>query len=154
MKGGAILTRLYELADVKKNGIYKIRPVLAGETMEKGLDYGSTFARTANSDMIRFIVAFNVSVMNSPLWASDVSCAFLQAKNDKPVYVYQPSWYDYIYMDWEELARLRMQMLHIEKEHGKSAIRKMTQTRGRVETVLECIFLLFMEIQLLRDCGL
>mgnify|MGYP002046137957 FL=1 len=139
MKGGAILTRLYELADVKKNGIYKIRPVLAGETMEKGLDYGSTFARTANSDMIRFIVAFNVSVMNSPLWASDVSCAFLQAKNDKPVYVYQPSWYDYIYMDWEELARLRMQMLHIGKEHGKSAIRKMTQTRGRVETVLECI---------------
>jgi hypothetical protein len=62
MKDGTILTRLYELTDIKKNGRYKVRPVLAGETMRKDLDYGNTFARTASSDIIRFIVAFNVSV--------------------------------------------------------------------------------------------
>merc|ERR1711966_530207 len=65
MKDGTILTRLYELADIKKDGTYKIRPVLAGETMEKDLDYGNTYARTASSDMVRFIASFNVSVMES-----------------------------------------------------------------------------------------
>ena len=51
MKKGSILTKLYELTEVKKDGTYKVRPVLAGETMEKGLDYGTTFARTASSDI-------------------------------------------------------------------------------------------------------
>ena len=139
MKKGSILTKLYELIEVKKDGTYKVRPVLAGETMEKGLDYGTTFARTASSDMIRFIVSFNVSVMNSPLWAADVSCAFLQAKNDRPVYVYKPSWYEFIYDDWDALAQLRMRLLNHVKAHGKSALKRMSQTRGRVETVLECL---------------
>ena len=89
--------------------------------------------------MIRFIVSFNVSVMNSPLWAADVSCAFLQAKNDRPVYVYKPSWYEFIYDDWDALAQLRMRLLNHVKAHGKSALKRMSQTRGRVETVLECL---------------
>ena len=140
MKDGTILTRLYELADIKKDGTYKIRPVLAGETMEKDLDYGNTYARTASSDMVRFIASFNVSVMESELWAGDVSCAFLQAKNTMPCYVYKPSWFDYINMDYDELAQLRARLLMMEKSHGKSAINKLAkQTRGRVREVLECI---------------
>ena len=140
MKKDTIVTRLYELTDIKKNGTYKVRPVLAGETMRKDLDYGNTFARTASSDTIRFIVSFNVSVMGSPLWAGDVSCAFLQAKNNKPVYCYKPSWFDYIHQDWDQLAQLRRRLTILIEQRGKSAVKKMiTQTRGRVKEVLECI---------------
>ena len=62
MVPGSIITRLYELAQIKKDGRHKIRPCLAGETLEPHLDFGATWAGTISTDMTRFLFSLATSL--------------------------------------------------------------------------------------------
>ena len=134
MVPGSIITRLYELAQIKKDGRHKIRPCLAGETLEPHLDFGATWAGTISTDMTRFLFSLATS-LNVEIWAGDVSCAFLQAKNDRPLYSYKPSWFDLINLDWDQLSKLRAEFKPMEKK----MLRKMAIQKGRVEEVLSLL---------------
>ena len=64
-----------------------------------------------------------------------MSCAFLQAKNDRPLYSYKPSWFDLINLDWDQLSKLRAEFQQMEKK----TLRKMAIQKGRVEEVLSLL---------------
>ena len=106
MVEGSILTRLYELFEIKSTGRYKARDVVAGDTLEAGKDYGSTVAQTLAADMLRFMFSFSTSI-DSNVITGDLSSAFLLAKADKDrhIYVYPPSWFHMIDLPWDDLAK-------------------------------------------------
>ena len=136
MAPGAILTRLYELFEIKKDGRYKSRPVIAGETMEKGIDHGCTNAQTLLADTLRFMCSFSAAI-NSEMWAGDLSSAFLLAKGDRPIYVYPPTWFHMLYSSWDDLAKMREGFLTILETKGRKALNATCRHTGQVEEVLE-----------------
>jgi hypothetical protein len=70
-------TILYELAQIKKDERHKIRPCLAGETLEPHLDFGATWAGTISTDMTRFL--FSLATRCGDLGRRRVVC-FLASK--------------------------------------------------------------------------
>ncbi|GKE11572.1 putative ribonuclease H-like domain-containing protein [Tanacetum coccineum] len=67
----------------------KARLVAQGYTQEGGIDYDEIFASVARIEAIRLFLAY-ASFMNFVVYQMDLKSAFLYAKIEEEVYVYQP----------------------------------------------------------------
>ena len=77
---------------VKRDGIYKIRAIIKGFRMAKGLDYNETFAPVPCMAVIRFFLAL-AAHLDWEIKQGDVHTAFLCADMDTDVWVSVPNWF-------------------------------------------------------------
>jgi hypothetical protein len=141
IKKGASVIPLGELFTIKRSGKYKFRQIALGNLLKEGKDYGETFATTVSGDGLRWFCSLAVTCGNE-IKGWDATTGYLQTVQRVPVYAYLPSHHGFSNLEYEDLAKFRMQLLEVLKSDGikgiKNFSRKIRQERRvRPETVLE-----------------
>ena len=77
---------------IKRDGIYKMRAIIKGYRMSRGIDFNETFAPVPCMSSIRFLLAL-AAKYDLEIKQGDVSTAFLCADMDAIVYVAVPNWF-------------------------------------------------------------
>jgi hypothetical protein len=138
---GASVIPLGELFTIKRNGKYKFRQIALGNLLKEGKDYAETFASTISGDGIRWFCALAASCGRS-IYGWDAKTGYLQTTQRIPIYAYLPSHHGYSDLTYEELAKLRAQMLVLLKKYGIEGVKRFSrdmrkERRIRPKTVLK-----------------
>ncbi len=138
---GASVIPLGELYTIKRNGKYKFRQIALGNLLKEGKDYAETFASTISGDGIRWFCTLAASCGRS-IFGWDAKTGYLQTTQRIPFYAYLPSYHGYSDLTYEELAKLRAQMLTLLKKYGIEGVKRFNrdmrkERRIRPKTVLK-----------------
>jgi hypothetical protein len=167
---GASVIPLGELFTIKRSGKYKFRQIALGNLLKEGKDYGETFASTVSGDGLRWFCSLGASC-GKEIRGWDATTGYLQTVQRVPVYAYLPSHHGYSNLEYEELAKFRMQLLEVLKTDGIKGIKDFSkrlrnERRIRPSTVLELkrsvygipdagqSFSMYMQSLHLKHCGM
>jgi hypothetical protein len=167
---GASVIPLGELFTIKRSGKYKFRQIALGNLLKEGKDYGETFASTVSGDGLRWFCSLGASC-GKEIRGWDATTGYLQTVQRVPVYAYLPSHHGYSDLEYEELAKFRMQLLEVLKTDGIKGIKDFSkrlrnERRIRPSTVLELkrsvygipdagqSFSMYMQSLHLKHCGM
>ena len=169
LKGASVIP-LGELFTIKRSGKYKFRQIALGNLLKEGKDYGETFASTVSGDGLRWFCSLGSSC-GKEIRGWDATTGYLQTVQRIPVYAYLPSHHGYSNLEYEELAKFRIQLLEVLKTDGIKGIKDFSkrlrqERRVRPETVLKLkrsvygipdagqSFSMFMQSLHLKHCGM
>ena len=167
---GASVIPLGELFTIKRSGKYKFRQIALGNLLKEGKDYGETFASTVSGDGLRWFCSLGASC-GKEIRGWDATTGYLQTEQRVPVYAYLPSHHGYSNLEYEDLAKFRMQLLDVLKVDGIKGIKDFSrrlrqERRVRPSTVLELkrsvygipdagqSFSMYMQSLHLKHCGM
>jgi hypothetical protein len=167
---GASVIPLGELFTIKRSGKYKFRQIALGNLLKEGKDYGETFASTVSGDGLRWFCSLGASC-GKEIRGWDATTGYLQTVQRVPVYAYLPSHHGYSNLEYEELAKFRVQLLEVLKTDGIKGIKDFSkrlrnERRIRPANVLELkrsvygipdagqSFSMYMQSLHLKHCGM
>jgi hypothetical protein len=167
---GASVIPLGELFTVKRTGKFKFRQIALGNLLKEEKDYAETFASTISGDGIRWFCSV-AATCGKPIHGWDAKIGYLQTEQRIPIYAYLPSHHGYSNLSFEELAKLRVQLIKLLSEEGLAGVKRFSgkmwrERRIRPKTVLKLnrsiygvpdasqSFAMFMQALHLKKCGM
>jgi hypothetical protein len=167
---GASVIPLGELFTVKRTGKFKFRQIALGNLLKEKKDYAETFASTISGDGIRWFCSVAATCGKS-IHGWDAKTGYLQTDQRIPIYAYLPSHHGYSNLSFEELAKLRAQLIKLLSAEGIAGIKRFSgkmrkERRVRPETGLKLnhsiygvpdagqSFAMFMQALHLKKCGM
>ena len=126
----ARIVPLGELFSIKRDGRYKFRQYLMGNLLREGIDYGVTFSTTISNSgtCIFFSLA---TTCRKEVWGWDAICGYLQCEEQHDVYAFLPSHHGYSDLEYEDIAKLRLEFLRLVQEEGEEGLRKFAKRHKR-----------------------
>ena len=121
---------LAELFSIKRCGRYKLRLIALGNILRQGIDFKETFAPTVSADGLRWFLSMACAA-GMKIKGGDISTAYLTGKQRTNLSAFIPSFGELHRMSWEELERMRADLLKMEEREGVQAIRRLSKRRGR-----------------------
>jgi hypothetical protein len=127
---GASIVPLGELFTRKRDESYKFRQYLMGHLLKKGKDFDETFSSCISWDGIRWCASV-ACALSKEIKGLDAVTGFLQAKEQFDLYAFLPSHGKYSSMSFEELAKVRQQLLDLVSKEGEQGLRKFAAHQKR-----------------------
>ena len=119
----ARIVPLGELYTQKRDGTHKFRQYLMGNLLREGKDYGETFSTTVSGSGI--CVFFSLATTcGKKVWGWDAVNGYLQVKEQYDVFAFLPSHHEYSSLEYEDLAKLRLEFLTLMETEGIEGIKK------------------------------
>jgi hypothetical protein len=122
-KPGSSIVPLGELFTRKRDLSYKFRQYLMGNLLKKGKDFDETFSSCISWDGIRWCAAV-ATATDKLIYGLDAVTGFLQAKEQFDLYAFLPSHGNYSSLSYEELAKVREDLLQLVSREGEEGLRK------------------------------
>jgi hypothetical protein len=120
---GSSIVPLGELFTRKRDLSFKFRQYLMGNLLKKGKDFDETFSSCISWDGIRWCAAV-ATATDKLIHGLDAVTGFLQAKEQFDLYAFLPSHGNYSSLSYEELAKVREELLQLVNKEGEEGLRK------------------------------
>jgi hypothetical protein len=128
---GASIVPLGELFTRKRDESFKFRQYLMGHLLQKGKDYEETFSSCISWDGIRWCASV-ACAMSKEIKGLDAVTGFLQAREQFDLYAFLPSHAKYSSMSFEELAKVRQNLLDLVSKEGPQGLKKFAAEQKRM----------------------
>jgi hypothetical protein len=120
---GSSIVPLGELFTRKRDLSFKFRQYLMGNLLKKGKDFDETFSSCISWDGIRWCAAV-ATATDKLIYGLDAVTGFLQAKEQFDLYAFLPSHGNYSSLSYEQLAKVREDLLKLVTKEGEEGLRK------------------------------
>ena len=127
---GSSIVPLGELYTRKRDESYKFRQYLMGNLLKQGKDYDETFSSCISWDGIRWCAAVACAT-GKLIHGLDAVTGFLQAKEQFDLYAFMPSHGEYSDLSYEDLAKVRGNLMKLMEKEGEEGLRKFAAAHKR-----------------------
>jgi hypothetical protein len=129
-KPGSSIVPLGELYTRKRDESYKFRQYLMGNLLKQGKDFDETFSSCISWDGIRWSASV-ACVTEKLIHGLDAVTGFLQAREQFDLYAFLPSHGGYSELSYEDLAKVRENLMMLIEKDGEEGLRRFAAAHKR-----------------------